>query len=152
MLKEGSPWIFTACVLTLPLFAQPAATIPPTFKSGATLVEVTAVVRDAEGKAAAGLTRDDFQLFDSGKPQPITSFELVKLQDPALMQLRNASSSSTGGAESASRLPNHFVAFVVDDANLVPESMPLALAPAIRRVMDMRPGDRAAVVSTSGRM
>ena len=100
-------------------------------KSGATLVEVTAVVRDDQGKTVPALTKDDFQLFDSGKPQSITSFEVVKLQDPGLMLLRNGSSASTGGSESAGRLPNHFAAFVIDDQNLVPESMPLALVPAI---------------------
>jgi VWFA-related protein len=140
MLERG----LALCLLAARLFAQPA----PTFKSSATVVEVTTVVRDDQGKAVARLTKDDFQLFDTGKQQPISSFEVHTLQDHRFAFLRSGSSVAAASAT----LPNHFVAFVVDDQNLVPEHMPLAIVPAIRRVMDLQPADRAAVVSTSGRM
>ena len=38
------------------------------------LVTVKVVVRDAKGRPVAGLRKEDFRLFDSGKPQDITGF------------------------------------------------------------------------------
>jgi VWFA-related protein len=45
----------------------------PLFRTGTRLVEVEVVVRDKKG-AVMGLTRDDFTLFDKGKPQQIAVF------------------------------------------------------------------------------
>jgi Ca-activated chloride channel homolog len=49
---------------------------PPitTLKVGATLVAVSAIVRDATGQPVIGLTRDNFLLKQDGKPQQITYF------------------------------------------------------------------------------
>jgi VWFA-related protein len=135
----------------LSLFAQPPSGAP-TFKSAATLVEVTAVVRDAQGKAARGLTADDFQLFDGGKRQTISTFEVEKSQEHEFRWMRSAQSTSGGSGPAGSLLPDRFVAFVFDDQNLTPEQFPQAARAAIRHLSELRPGDRAAVLSTSGRM
>src|ERR1035438_7348006 len=41
------------------------------------LVVVRVVVRDAKGKPVEGLARQDFRLFDRGKEQSISEFEVV---------------------------------------------------------------------------
>ena len=46
---------------------------PVTFSTAVNLVLVPVVVRDAKGNAVGTLTKDDFQLFDKGKPQTIDS-------------------------------------------------------------------------------
>jgi Ca-activated chloride channel family protein len=46
----------------------------PTFKSGARSVAVYATVTDRDGRLVPDLTRDDFEVKDSGKVQPITVF------------------------------------------------------------------------------
>ena len=46
----------------------------PTFKSGARTVAVYATVTDKDGRMVPDLTRDDFEIRDNGKPQPITVF------------------------------------------------------------------------------
>ena len=150
------------CLATVPLLAQSSASSgrldgkdpaagPPTFKSATNLVEATAVVRDRQSKAVGDLKADDFQLFDSGKRQVISRFavEALESHEPKFSRERNIPAGSRGGANA---LPNHFVAFVVDDQNIVPEHFPLATMAAIRHVLNLRPGDRAAVRSTSGRM
>src|SRR5208337_707485 len=45
-----------------------------TFKLRVNLVQVHVIVRDGKGNPVENLTRDDFQLFDNGKVQPITTF------------------------------------------------------------------------------
>ncbi|HEY5054801.1 MAG TPA: VWA domain-containing protein, partial [Acidobacteriaceae bacterium] len=46
----------------------------PTIKVESSLVEVSAIVRDAAGAPVSGLKKDDFQLKQDGKPQPIKFF------------------------------------------------------------------------------
>ncbi|MGD0415450.1 MAG: VWA domain-containing protein [Terriglobales bacterium] len=49
-----------------------------TFTSRTGLVLVPVVVQDKSGEAAAGLTKDDFELQENGKSKPIATFEEVK--------------------------------------------------------------------------
>jgi VWFA-related protein len=44
------------------------------FKSGVELVNVTATVTDGDGRFVPGLRKEDFRVFDDGKPQEITHF------------------------------------------------------------------------------
>jgi VWFA-related protein len=48
----------------------------PTFRAATRLVQVSVVVHDRRGAAVAGLTADDFQLFDKGQAQPISIFSI----------------------------------------------------------------------------
>jgi len=50
--------------------------VSPALRVESDLVEVTAVVRDRNGRTVAGLTREDFQVLDQGKPQEIIHFAL----------------------------------------------------------------------------
>jgi Ca-activated chloride channel homolog len=51
-----------------------AAGQQPTFKSGARTVAVYATVTDAQGRLVPDLAREDFEIYDNGKPQPISIF------------------------------------------------------------------------------
>src|SRR5690348_14134745 len=67
-------------IMTGSLLAQtspPATTSPPTFRAGTALVQVDVVVRDGKGQFVGNLTKDDFQVFEDGKPQTIQTFSLV---------------------------------------------------------------------------
>jgi Ca-activated chloride channel family protein len=44
------------------------------FRGGNHTVEVYATVRDRDGRLLLGLTQNDFEVFDNGKPRPITVF------------------------------------------------------------------------------
>jgi VWFA-related protein len=46
----------------------------PTYRSGVDLVAMTAVVRDRAGRPVQGLSRADFELFDSGERRTIVDF------------------------------------------------------------------------------
>ena len=49
----------------------------PTFKSSTSLVEVDIIARDKDGRFVSGLTADDFEVIEDGKPQTIEHFYLV---------------------------------------------------------------------------
>jgi VWFA-related protein len=64
-----------ACALTATtLVAQ-----QPTFRAGVEVVELDAVVTDAAGNPVTDLTIDDFEILESGRPQPITAFSLIDI-------------------------------------------------------------------------
>ena len=130
------------------LIAQQADT---TFKSTTTLVQVTAVVRDRQGDAIGTLSADDFRLLEDGRQRPITQFAVERLRNERQVPAPTRASGPAPTGKAAV-LPNHFVAFVVDDQNLIPEHLPQATLAAIRRISAMGPADRAAILSTSGRM
>ena len=59
---------------------QPAAQEPvATFRSSVRAIQVDAVVTDQDGNPVRGLTEDDFEIVEKGKPQPITTFEAVDI-------------------------------------------------------------------------
>src|SRR5207248_2648293 len=58
-----------------PVAAQP----PLTFKVEVNYVEIDANVTDPQGNFARGLTRDDFQVIEDGKPQALTAFSMVDI-------------------------------------------------------------------------
>jgi hypothetical protein len=55
--------------------AQPQPT--PTFQSAVTLVTSDVRVRDRRGQFQANLSKDDFELYEDGVRQNLTSFMLV---------------------------------------------------------------------------
>ncbi|OFW07375.1 MAG: hypothetical protein A3H96_05215 [Acidobacteria bacterium RIFCSPLOWO2_02_FULL_67_36] len=59
-----------ACVLGLAGGQQ-----QPTFRAGSDLVRVFVTVMDRDGRLVTTLARDDFEVRDDGKPQPITQFD-----------------------------------------------------------------------------
>jgi Ca-activated chloride channel family protein len=52
-----------------------AASQQPTFRGTADVVRVFVTATDSDGRLVTTLTRDDFEVRDEGKPQPITLFE-----------------------------------------------------------------------------
>lgn len=58
---------------------QPSDIPTPTFKAQVEYVEVDALVLDERGNFVRGLTKDDFQVFEDGKPQTISTFALVDI-------------------------------------------------------------------------
>jgi Ca-activated chloride channel family protein len=65
--------VATLCAIAVCVAAL-AAQQQPTFKSGARTVAVYATVTDKDGRLVPDLTRDDFEIRDEGKPQPLTVF------------------------------------------------------------------------------
>ena len=60
-----------AAALSITLVAQQG----PTFKAGTQVVSIFATVTDAQKRLVPDLTKDDFQVFDNEKPQPVIYFD-----------------------------------------------------------------------------
>jgi VWFA-related protein len=127
---------------------------PTTFTSKVNLVMVPVVVRDARGKAIGTLKKEDFQLFDKGKPQTILRFTIEK-SDGKTVALE-AEAADPEADKSASKAPvpvqaSRFTAYVFDDMNTPFGDLARARQAAIKYLNEsMKPVDRAAVFTTSG--
>src|SRR5271157_443839 len=56
---------------------------PTAFQAKVNLVMVLVVVRNPQGRAIGDLAKENFQLFDKGKPQEISRFTVEKIGAPA---------------------------------------------------------------------
>jgi Ca-activated chloride channel family protein len=82
-----------AASASLALLAQPAQA--PTFKSGTQVVSLFVTVADAEKRLVPGLTKEDFEVFDNEKPQPLVYFDNRVLPITVVVML-DTSASMTG--------------------------------------------------------
>jgi Ca-activated chloride channel homolog len=60
---------------SLALLAQQPQPQAPTFKSGTQIVSLFVTVADAQKRLVPGLAKEDFDVFDNEKPQPIVYFD-----------------------------------------------------------------------------
>src|SRR4051795_1997606 len=92
---------------------------PLVFKSKVNLVMVPVVVRDKKGNAIATLHQEDFQLFDNGKPQVISSFSVEALAAKAIPLISPVGRTKAAQpAEPSAVAPDRFIGFYIDDVHL----------------------------------
>ena len=72
-----------------------AAQQQPTFKSGARTVAIYATVTEKSGRLVPDLTKDDFEVKEDGKPQPITNFS-NEVQPISVVMMLDRSGSMRG--------------------------------------------------------
>ena len=116
------------------------------------LVPVSVVLRDSSGRAVGNLRKENFQLFDNGRPQVITSFS-AENNAVARAQKRESTPGETqlilnGSPPQVVRS----VAYVFDDIRTTFEDLGRARDAAARLLSALRPEDRAAVFTTSGQV
>lgn len=79
----------------------PAAPQKPMFRSGANLILVDVSVRDKKGQPLAGLTANDFEVLENGKPQEVVSFAYEKVAPAAATILTSSTLSKAGEGKGA---------------------------------------------------
>ena len=132
---------------------------PTTFKVNVRLVLVRAVVRDSQGNPVGNLHKEDFQVFDKGRLQVISQFEV---EQPATLMANarqrseenTADVSPDGPPSNAARgpdAPEHFIVYLFDDVHLAFGDLAQVRQAAERHFATLRPTDRAAIFTTSGR-
>jgi VWFA-related protein len=132
---------------------------PATFSSRVNLVMVPVVVRDRQGRPNGTLHKEDFLLFDQGKPQVISRFSLESGAAPVVIPAEsNAAASETSPGDAAppavtspSNIAGHFIALLFDDLHLEIGDLQQVRAAAERYLTESwDPASRAAIFTTSG--
>jgi VWFA-related protein len=127
-----------------------------TFTARINLVMVPVVVRDRQGHAIGTLRKEDFQLFDRGKPQVISKFSVEKPSERAGAPVQIQASHEDDGADKTSppptlAVPTRFIAYIFDDVHLEFADLAQARNAAARHLAEsMQPTDRVAIYTTSG--
>ncbi|MGB7848458.1 MAG: VWA domain-containing protein [Candidatus Acidiferrum sp.] len=123
-----------------------------TFKLRVNLVQVRVVVRDRKGNLVEGLKREDFQLYDQGKLQTVSTFGV---ETPKSRQERAEAAAKTqqetseeSGTEKVA-LPERFVALVFDDIHLNMTDAMFVRKSAKALVESMTATDRMGLFGTS---
>ncbi len=136
------------------LMGQQLQQSPPVVRSFTNEVLVPVVVRDAQGHAVGNLAKEDFRVFDNGKPQTITGFRIVQRATETSAAKSSAPSSDATRSPAVSQpsaLPQRFVVFLFDDYNLTYADLASAQQAAIKALdSSLGPADMAGVLATSG--
>jgi VWFA-related protein len=119
-------------------------------KVSVNLVQVKVVLRDAKGHAVGSLGKENFRLFDGGKPQIITRFS-VEAAEPGVAVEKSIASGAVQPAANKSypAAAERDTAYVFDDVHSSPGDMASARAAAARH-LSLKAGERAAIFTTSG--
>jgi VWFA-related protein len=120
------------------------------------LVQVDAVVTK-DGKAVTNLTADDFEIYEDGKKQTITSFAYVSNVPGVVAQPAVAKKGRNVPAPPPAAInrdqPHRTIAFVVDDLGTSAESMGQVRKQLRKFVAEqLQPNDLVAIIRTGGEM
>src|ERR1051326_2553043 len=122
------------------------------------VANVDVVVTDHSGKAVTGLTRNDFEVLENGKPQTITNFYEITPKDASLPLTVSAGGQGTAPVQPGEAFVLHgnvappddlrtrrFI-FMIDNYSMEPAQRNVVLA-AVRKFLDtnFKPGDEAAL-------
>jgi len=165
MKNKAFPALLLSFCVLLPALAQtkPAAPQQPqkptgdqdeVIKINTNLVQVDAVVTK-DGKLVTNLTADDFEIYEDGKKQAITSFAYIS-NIPAGALIATKEKPANGSQPSRPINPNdphRTIAFVVDDLGISAESMP-QVRKQLRKFINeqLQPNDLVAIIRTGGEM
>ena len=91
--------VVSSCLIASAAIVVVAASVPEQqqtpFRSGSKTVAVYGTVTDREGRMVPNLTREDFEIRDNGKPQPITVFS-NEVQPITVVMMLDRSGSMRG--------------------------------------------------------
>ena len=134
----------------------PAQTPPapqgPTFKVQVDYVEVDVLVSDARGNYVRDLKKEDFQVFEDGKPQAITDFALVDIPIERADRPLFAKQPVEPDVRTNERpFDGRIYVMVLDEAHTIPQNTPLVRR-AAQKFIDEKLGanDLVAVVFARG--
>jgi len=121
------------------------------FKARVDMVSVPVVVRDPKGHILGNLTKENFQVFDKGKPQEIARFTVEKSGSQTLKAAKTVDALPIEGEPATTPdVPERFVAYLFDDMHLLWGDLVRSRDAAGRQIAKLAKTDRAAIYTTSG--
>jgi VWFA-related protein len=131
--------------------APASAETGTTIKLRVNLVQVRVVVRDSKGNPVPGLTREDFQVSDNGKPQVISNFS-IETRESRLERSEAAAKTQIRSPELANVpppiLPDRFVMLVLDTGQMDVGDLIRSRETVAKFMSTLSPTDRVALYST----
>ena len=131
------------------LLSQSTSPPVPTFRAEVEYVEVDALVTDEQGRVVSNLQKEDFRVFEDGRPQTIANFAFVKIP------------VETGGRLDAIEpdvvtnerpFAGRIYTLILDDLHTAPSRTPLVKRAARRFIeQHLAANDLMAIVRTAGR-
>jgi VWFA-related protein len=145
-MRKALLYMIAVLTLTPAVFAQPVSEAIEV-----RVANVDVVVTDRDGHPIHGLTKDDFELYENKKLQPITNFFEVRGETPAI----EAGGANAPAAPSAAAVPApafeappRSIVVFIDDTSIDPLRRNEAINVIERALTTMlRPGDDAMIVS-----
>lgn len=119
------------------------------------VVNVEVYVTDKQGRRVQGLTRDDFQVLEDGKPVEITNFYAVSggqvsQAAPAAPDTAEPEQVQEAAAAPAPEDQRLYLAIFLDNRSLLPASRNLVLKSVKEFVAHLRPEDRILIAAYDG--
>lgn len=127
-----------------PLGASTQQQAPQVFRASANLVEVDVMVHDPEGRFVAGLTADDFEVYEDGEVQDVQQFYLVAHEGGSVRAV-NPVEATPDLTDARNR---RLFVFLFDERHLTTESL-LRIKTGVERFINaqFRPGDYGGIYS-----
>ena len=142
MLNGQTTKVVLACGLCVGLIAQENQ---PVIRVTTRLVQVNVVVHDRKGEPVAGLTKDDFVLFDKGKEQNIGFFLMdSKRAQPNPIPKLPANIYSNRASRQADT-PSSVTVILLDGVNTRFQDQAVAKAQLLKFLRQIQPEDRVAL-------
>jgi VWFA-related protein len=117
----------------------------PVIRVTTRLVDVSVIARDAKGPAA-GLTKEDFKVFDNGVERPIAFFSVNSVRPPAEAPVKALPPNVfTNRAEERTDAPERLTVFVIDGLNTDFGAQARVRQQFVKYAREIGPRDRAAV-------
>jgi VWFA-related protein len=127
----------------------PADQPPVSFRVEVNYVEVDAVVTDAQGTPISNLTKDDFEIYEDGKKQDVSTFSLVNIPIERAERPLFASAPVEADVQSNDHVEGRIYLIVLDDVHTDLTRTPRVKAAATRFIeTNFGTNDLAAVVYT----
>ena len=146
---------------TPPVSPRPEAgtlSASPPLQINVSRVLVPVVVHDKQGRMVGDLQRGDFQVFDNGKPSPLSAFTVERRtsagnSDALAAEPKQHPSSQADAAKQSAILPDRVTVLLFDDLHLTFEDLAYVRKAASNALDETLGGsDVAAVVSVSGKI
>ncbi|HVQ15757.1 MAG TPA: VWA domain-containing protein [Vicinamibacterales bacterium] len=133
-----------------PQTPAPQADQPPvSFRVEVNYVEVDAVVTDAQGTPISNLTKNDFEIYEDGKKQDVSTFSLVNIPIERAERPLFASAPVEADVQSNDHVEGRIYLLVLDDVHTDLTRTPRVKAAATRFIeTNFGTNDLAAVVYT----
>ena len=142
--------IVALLLITLPVFPQQQQPQQPTFFSETIevrVINIDVVVTDKAGHPVTGLTKDDFALFENGKPQPISNFLEMRPENSPVPPPPGAPKPAEPAAPPPDTRARNFVVFL-DTTTIHPFTRDRIFTPLERFLHRVtRAGDHVMIVS-----